>query len=111
MTGMEISTAAKLGLNPIIIVFNNASYAMLRFIDQQRDYYDLPSWDYTAIAKACGADGTQATTQSEFQKALQTASQSQGPYLIDAVIAKDDISPTLKRLTITSVKRSEQLSI
>ncbi|MBZ0185332.1 MAG: hypothetical protein K8F91_03695, partial [Candidatus Obscuribacterales bacterium] len=52
MTGMEMSTAVKLGLNPIIIVFNNASYAMLKFIDQERDYYDLPVWDYTAIAKA-----------------------------------------------------------
>src|SRR5690606_29811371 len=52
MTGMEMSTAVKEKLNPIIIVFNNASYAMLRFIDKQRDYYDLSRWDYAGLAKA-----------------------------------------------------------
>lgn len=99
MTGMEISTAAKLGLNPIVIVFNNASYAMLRFIDQKRDYYDLPRWDYSAIAKAVGGKGVQATTRDDFKKALKSAQASDGLFLIDAVINEDDISPTLRRLT------------
>lgn len=99
MTGMEISTAVKLGLNPIVIVFNNASYAMLRFIDQKRDYYDLPRWDYTALARAVGGKGMQATTRVDFQKALKDAQASDGLFLIDAVISEDDISPTLKRLT------------
>ncbi len=99
MTGMEISTACKLGLKPIVIVFNNASYAMLRFIDQKRDYYDLQRWDYTAIAKAVGGSGAQATTRNEFQKALKEADKSDQLFLIDAVLSEDDISPTLKRLT------------
>jgi indolepyruvate decarboxylase len=99
MTGMEMSTAAKLGLNPIIVLFNNASYAMLRFIDQDRKYYDLSRWDYAGLAKAVGGDGVQATTRDEFQKALRDAVNSDKMFLIDAVIEKDDISPTLKRLT------------
>ncbi|MBX9671649.1 MAG: hypothetical protein K2X93_28935 [Candidatus Obscuribacterales bacterium] len=99
MTGMEISTACKLGLNPIVIVFNNASYAMLRFIDKDRDYYDLARWDYAGLAKAVGGKGVQATTRDEFQKALADAQNSDSLFLIDAVIEKDDISPTLKRLT------------
>lgn len=99
MTGMEISTAVKLGLNPIVIVFNNASYAMLKFIDQDRDYYDLARWDYTGLAKAVGGEGLQATNRQEFQKALKEAQNSKGLFLIDAVISKEDISPTLKRLT------------
>lgn len=99
MTGMEISTACKLGLNPIVIVFNNASYAMLRFIDKDRDYYDLARWDYAGLARAVGGKGVQATTRDEFQKALADAQNSDSLFLIDAVIEKDDISPTLKRLT------------
>ena len=99
MTGMEMSTAVKLGINPIIIVFNNASYAMLKFIDQQRDYYDLARWDYAGLAKAVGGDGIQATTREEFKKALDIARDSKGLFLIDAVISSEDISPTLKRLT------------
>jgi len=99
MTGMEISTAVRLGLNPIVIVFNNATYAMLKFIDQNRDYYDLARWDYAAIARAVGGQGSRAETQAEFQAALKSAAESDGLYLIDAVISADDISPTLKRLT------------
>lgn len=99
MTGMEISTAVKMGLNPIVIVFNNASYAMLRFIDQQRDYFDLPRWDYTELAKAVGGTGMQATSAADFKKALATALKSDKMFLIDAVLENDDISPTLRRLT------------
>jgi thiamine pyrophosphate-dependent acetolactate synthase large subunit-like protein len=99
MTGMEISTAIKLGINPIVIVFNNASYAMLRFIDQKRDYYDLQRWDYALLAKALGGKGATAQTPDEFKKALTDAKNSDSLYLIDARISEDDISPTLRRLT------------
>ncbi|MDP3507336.1 MAG: thiamine pyrophosphate-binding protein [Candidatus Melainabacteria bacterium] len=99
MTGMEISTAVKMGLNPIVIVFNNASYAMLRFIDQQRDYFDLPRWDYTELAKAVGGNGMQASSAADFKKAVSAAQKSDKMFLIDAVIESEDISPTLRRLT------------
>jgi indolepyruvate decarboxylase len=99
MTGMEISTAIKMGLNPIVIVFNNASYAMLRFIDQKRDYYDLQRWDYAMLAKALGGKGTSAQTPEEFKNALKEAKSSDSLFLIDARISEDDISPTLRRLT------------
>jgi indolepyruvate decarboxylase len=99
MTGLEISTAVKLGLNPIVIVFNNASYAMLKFIDQKREYYNLPRWDYAALAKAVGGDGVQAETKADFEKAMKMAVASKKLFLIDAVISENDISPTLRRLT------------
>ena len=99
MTGLEMSTAAKMGTNPIIIVFNNSMYAMLRFIDQNRDYYAIPKWDYTALAKAVGGDGVVAKTKEEFAVALESARNSKKMFLIDAQIPETDISPTLKRLT------------
>jgi indolepyruvate decarboxylase len=99
MTGMEIGTAVRLGINPIVIVFNNSSYAMLRFIDQKRDYYDLGNWKYAEIAKAVGAKSMRAQTKKEFDQALKESFASDAPYLIDAVISETDISPTLKRLT------------
>jgi len=99
MTGNELSAAVRSGINPIVIVFNNSSYAMLRFIDQKRDYYDLGSWDYCAYATALGAKAMRAKTKQEFAQALQAAQSSDTPFLIDAVIAETDISPTLKRLT------------
>lgn len=99
MTGTEISTAIKLGLNPIVIVFNNASYAMLRFIDQKRDYYNLQRWDYAMLAKAMGGKGASCQTPAEFKAALTEAHNSDSLFLIDARISEDDISPTLRRLT------------
>jgi indolepyruvate decarboxylase len=94
-----MSTAVKLKINPIIIVFNNGIYAMLRFIDQQRDYYDLSNWNYAALAKAVGGEGVIARTKDDFAAALKTAKDSDKMFLIDAQIPKSDISPTLKRLT------------
>lgn len=99
MTGLEISTAVKHGLNPIVIVFNNASYAMLRFIDQKRDYFNLPRWDYVKLAQSVGASGMKADTPESFKEALKTAGSSDKLFLIDAVIDSEDISPTLRRLT------------
>jgi indolepyruvate decarboxylase len=99
MTGMEISTAVKMGLNPIIIVFNNASYAMLRFIDQKRDYFNLHRWDYVQLAKSVGANAAQASTGAEFKSALEQAVNSDKLFLIDAMLDSEDISPTLRRLT------------
>ena len=99
MTGNELATAAKLNINPIVILFDNASYAMMRFIDKQRDYYSLPRWDYVAMAGALGATGLKATTKSEFGAALKEAKNCKGPVLIDCLISETHISPTLKRLT------------
>ena len=74
---------------------------MLKFIDidRERAYYKLPSWDYVSFAQALGAQGYQAQTCEQFDLALQKALKSDVPVLIDAVLAPDDISPTLKRLT------------
>lgn len=99
MTGMEIATAVKEGLNPIVIVFNNARYGMLKSIDKDRSYYGLASWDYVGIAKALGAQGYRAETPAEFDHCLQNALKSDSALLIDAVLSPEDISPTLKRLT------------
>jgi indolepyruvate decarboxylase len=99
MTGMEISTAIKHGINPIVVLFNNSSYAMLKFIDQQRDYYDLARWDYVKLTEAIGGRAVRANTGAEFTDALSQALKSDKLFLIDAILDKDDISPTLKRLT------------
>ena len=66
MTGVEISTAVRLGLNPIIIVLNNDGYGTMRRI---RDgcFNVITQWNY---AKICGLVGggesVTATTKGEF---------------------------------------------
>ena len=82
-----------------MVIEENSSYAMLKFIDKQRDYYKLPRWDYAALSRAVGGTGAKATTRADFKSALSAAAKSDELFLIDAVIGEDDISPTLKRLT------------
>jgi indolepyruvate decarboxylase len=99
MTGLELGTAVKLGLNPIVVVFNNRSYAMLRFIDGRRDYFDLAAWDYAALARSIGADGVTVDTQEGLERALERAAGSDKACLVEALLDPEDISPTLRRLT------------
>jgi TPP-dependent 2-oxoacid decarboxylase len=99
MTGLELGTAVKLGLAPIVVVFNNRSYAMLRFIDEQRDYYDLPAWDYAALARAVGAEGVRVDTLAGLERALAAAVAADRAIVIEAMLDSEDISPTLRRLT------------
>lgn len=73
VTGLEIATAAKLGLNPIVVLFDNGSYSMLRFIDRQRNYYRLIPWDFAGLARAVRTEATTVNTQAGIALALARA--------------------------------------
>lgn len=61
----------------------------------QRPYFDLPGWEYPALARALGGQGERATTRQELQAALRRAEASPGFYLIDAILDPSDVSPHL----------------
>jgi indolepyruvate decarboxylase len=45
MTGIELSTAVRLGFNPIVLVLNNGGYTTERFL-QEGPFNDLQNWNY-----------------------------------------------------------------
>ncbi|MFN3477252.1 MAG: thiamine pyrophosphate-dependent enzyme, partial [Candidatus Methylomirabilales bacterium] len=98
MTGMELSTAKKLGLNPIVILWNNGGYATMRAIAGRKPYFDLHPWDYVGIAKALGGRGIRVETRGELREALKAAEGSPVFSLIEVVISSDDISPAWQRI-------------
>ncbi len=98
MTGIELATAKKMNLNPIVIIFNNGTFGTLRVMDKEREYLKVHSWDYVGLARSLGGDGTQVDTTQGFKEALRTAGGSSNFYVIDAVLDEDDISSTLGRL-------------
>jgi indolepyruvate decarboxylase len=98
MTGIELATAKKMNLNPIVIIFNNGTFGTLRVMDKERDYLKVHSWDYVGLARSLGGDGTQVDTTQGFKEALRTAGGSSNFYVIDAILDEDDISSTLGRL-------------
>ena len=99
MTGPEMATMATQGLRPIVLLLNNSCYGMLEAIDVSRPYYQLRDWDYVAVARAWGCDGERVNTRAALQEALARAEQARGPYLIEAILEKQDVSPTMRRMS------------
>lgn len=100
MTGVEISTAARFGMNPIIIILDNDGYGTERpMIDGA--FNDLLRWRYAELAKVIdGGLGIRVTTEREMEAALAEARANvQGWSLIQVVLDRDDRSAALKRFT------------
>jgi indolepyruvate decarboxylase len=100
MTGMEISTAARFGLSPIVVVLNNNGYGTERPMTDG-GFNDIPAWRYSRLPEVIGAgQGFEVFTEQDFDRALQAAMEcSDAPSIIDVHLDPDDHSPALKRLT------------
>jgi indolepyruvate decarboxylase len=98
MTGTELATLVDQKLCPIILLLNNGGYGMLEAIDGPRRYYDRRNWDYPSLARALGAEAERVATAGDLSAALQRADAAPGAYLIEALTAKDDLSPVMSRI-------------
>ena len=80
----------------VILLMNNGVLGMVRqwqtlFFDKRYSNTVLNrSTDFVALAKAFGAAGETADTLEELNAALDRAFASDGPYLIDCAIEKDE---------------------
>ena len=105
MTGWELGNCARYGWDPIVIVFNNASWEMLRTFQPESRFNDLPEWRFADAAAALGGDGTRVTTRGELAAALARAQATRGRFqLIEAMIPRGVLSDTLARF-VAGVKR------
>ena len=98
MTGVEISTAIRLGLNPIIMVLNNDGYGTMRKI-RKGAFNAITQWDYTKVCELVGGGECMvAATKSEFDAALARAQESNQTVVIELRIPPDDVSEQLARI-------------
>jgi len=99
MSGIEVSTIARLGLNPIIVVFNNYGYATERPI-QDGPFNDLQVWQYSRFPEIVGGGtGAVVTTEDELDQALDAAQAYTGGFtIIEVQLDPHDSSPALQRL-------------
>jgi indolepyruvate decarboxylase len=106
MTGLEVSTIARLGLNPIIVVLNNFGYATERPI-QDGPFNDLQPWQYSRVPEVVGGGkGAVVTTEDELDAALEAARRYvEGFTIIDVQLDPHDSSPGLKRLSESLAKK------
>ncbi len=98
MTGTELATHVNLGLRPIVLLLNNGGYGMLEAIDRPRHYFERRNWDYPALARSLGAEAERVSSPDELAAALGRADAARGAYLIEALTARDDLSPVMARI-------------
>jgi indolepyruvate decarboxylase len=70
MTGWELGNCARYGWDPIVLVFNNASWEMLRTFQPESSFNDLGHWGFAEMAGGLGGDGVRVTTRAELKAAL-----------------------------------------
>jgi TPP-dependent 2-oxoacid decarboxylase len=106
MTGMELATAVRYGLNPIVVVFNNAGYGTERNI-QDGPYNDVAVWKFHRLPEMLGAGRSfVVNTEDELDAALREAKKHTASYcLLDVRLAMYDRSPALQRLTERLAKK------
>lgn len=99
MTAMELSTAIRYHLDPIVIVLNNHGYGTERIL-LEGTYNDLVNWNYTKITQVLGGGiGIKAETEGAFEEALKQALANRSVfYIIEVELDKLDFSPALHRL-------------
>jgi indolepyruvate decarboxylase len=100
MTGMELSTAVRYGLNPIVIVLNNRGYGTERHI-QDGPYNDVHPWAFHKLPEIIGGGrGFLVSSEGGLRDALaEAARQTDGFCLIEVMLDPLDRSPALERLT------------
>ncbi|MGZ4983890.1 MAG: alpha-keto acid decarboxylase family protein, partial [Chthoniobacterales bacterium] len=92
MTGVEISTAVRLGLNPIILVLNNDGYGTMRQLCDG-SFTKITQWNYSRICELVGGGGSAVvSTKGEFDAALQKAKSATDVRVIEIKLSRDDVS-------------------
>ncbi len=105
MTGWELGNCQRYGLDPIVIIFNNCSWEMLRAFQPQSGFCDLSDWHFADMAKALGGDGYRVATRAELAAALESAIRQRGRFqLVEAMLPRGGQSDTLARF-VNGVRR------
>ena len=109
MTGIELATAARFKLSPIIIVFNNRGYSSeRRIIDGS--YNDIPILNYSSICELIGnGKGFDIKTEAQLDKALEIVRDYTESFcILDVHLDPQDIAPILQRVAgMLSKKRQD----
>lgn len=105
MTGWELGNCKRYGWDPIVLVFNNASWEMLRTFQPESSFNDLGHWGFAEMAFGLGGDGVRVDTRAELKAALDKAYATRGKFqMIEITIGRGVLSDTLARF-VAGVKR------
>jgi len=98
MTGFELGNCRRYGWDPIVLVFNNASWEMLRVFQPESAFNDLDDWRFAELAGPLGGDGVRVHTRGALVAALAQAYATRGRFqLIEVMLPRGQTSDTLAR--------------
>ncbi|MHC4699241.1 MAG: thiamine pyrophosphate-dependent enzyme [Planctomycetota bacterium] len=99
MTGTELSTAVRLGLNPVVVVLNNHGYSTERQI-MEGPFNDILNWNFSQVPALLGDGlGFLTRTVGEVRRALDESLANRDSFsIIEVDLDPYDISPALVRL-------------
>jgi indolepyruvate decarboxylase len=100
MTGMELSTVARYGLNPIVIVLNNRGYLTERGM-LDGPFNDVHPWHFSKIPEVLGRGrGFVVDTEGQLDEALRQSESTRDTFcVLDVRLGQHDCSPGLRRLS------------
>lgn len=83
----ELATAAQYNVPLVVCVFNDSGYGVLRWLQENRfgriNETDLGKVAFAQMAQSMGVPAERVKSVAEFTSALDTAMDTEGPYLID----------------------------
>lgn len=98
MTGIELSTAAKCGMKPIVFVLNNDGYGTQRHI-LDGPFNEILPWNYTKLVEMFGKGiAYKVKTLGALEDAIASALLADTLVLIEVVLPRDDCSISLRRM-------------
>ena len=109
MTGWELGNCRRYGWNPIVLLFNNTGWGMLKTFQADTGYNDLDDWRFADMAPALGGAGRRVETRAELAEALAEAHADDSRFhLIEIMIPRGEISTTLQRF-VNAIKQKSAL--
>jgi thiamine pyrophosphate-dependent acetolactate synthase large subunit-like protein len=104
----EFMTAVHHQLPVKVVIYNNSGFGLITLEAESvglpafRKGIEFPNPDFAALARACGGHGFTARRPEELKEAVSAAFATEGPAIVDAVVAFDEL-PNLPHLELDVV--------
>jgi thiamine pyrophosphate-dependent acetolactate synthase large subunit-like protein len=112
----EFLTAVHHTLPVKVVIFNNSAFGLITLEAESvglppfRKGIEFPNPDFAAFARACGGHGFAARKPGELKAAISEAFAVDGPAIVDAVVAADEI-PNLPHVDLATIGHFAQAKI
>jgi thiamine pyrophosphate-dependent acetolactate synthase large subunit-like protein len=88
-----------------VVIYDNSAFGLIPLeaeaagLPRFREGIEFPNPDFAALARACGGQGFKVTRPSELRDAISEALATEGPTIVDVVVAADEM-PNLPHLDL-----------